>query len=43
MIQSSIFLKILFIKKYDEIKKDDSLMAELFDSADVKDEGMSLN
>ena len=32
-----------FIKKYDEVKNDDSLMAELFDAADVKDEGMSLN
>jgi len=32
-----------FIKKYDEIKNDDSIMVELFDPADVKDEGMSLN
>lgn len=32
-----------FIKKFDEIKNDDSIMAELFDSADVKDDGFSLN
>lgn len=32
-----------FIKKYDDIKNDDSIMAELFESADVKDDGFSLN
>ena len=32
-----------FIKKFDEIKNNDSIMAELFDSADVKDDGFSLN
>lgn len=32
-----------FINKYDEIKNDDSIMAELFDPADIKDRGMSLN
>lgn len=32
-----------FIKKYNEVKNDDSIMAELFDSSEVKNEGFSLN
>ena len=30
-------------ERLNEIKNDDSIMAELFDSADVKDDGFSLN
>lgn len=32
-----------FIEKYEQIKNDDSIMAEIFETVDIKNEGISLN